>query len=361
MTILSNLPRCVCCVILCACAAHLRAPQAAPPVAGAAQSTPHMLGIYYVAELTTEQIRRLDRAKTVVLLPGGICEEHGPYLPSWTDGYWNEKMTRQLAERIAFRPGWNALLFPTIPLGNSPANEIAGLFSFPGSYPVRMSTLRAFYMDLGTELGEQGFRWIFVVSMHGGPNHSRALDQASEYFRDTYGGHMVHLLGLMSTVWETNEPELPAEQQEEEGLPIHAGVGETSEMLFIRPDLVDQGYKTARPYASSNMEGIVKISRQPGWPGYFGSPRLSTVRHGESLWNREASRTIDLAMKILDGLDERTIERYQDVMAKSAADLKLDEASLKHEEEMTRKQEQWLKKRLPRAAVFKTGEGQVQR
>jgi hypothetical protein len=38
------------------------------------------------------------------------------------------------------------------------ANEIAGRFSFPGTYAVRSSTLRAVFVDLGRKLGDQGFR-----------------------------------------------------------------------------------------------------------------------------------------------------------------------------------------------------------
>ena len=41
--------------------------------------------IYRVAEMNTDQIRALDRETTIVLLPGGILEQHGPYLPSFTD------------------------------------------------------------------------------------------------------------------------------------------------------------------------------------------------------------------------------------------------------------------------------------
>jgi len=39
-----------------------------------------------LADLNTTQIRALDRTKTVVFLPGGMLEEHGPYLPAYTDG-----------------------------------------------------------------------------------------------------------------------------------------------------------------------------------------------------------------------------------------------------------------------------------
>jgi creatinine amidohydrolase/Fe(II)-dependent formamide hydrolase-like protein len=39
-----------------------------------------------VGDLTTREIAALDRAKTVVILQGGMLEEHGPYLPAFTDG-----------------------------------------------------------------------------------------------------------------------------------------------------------------------------------------------------------------------------------------------------------------------------------
>jgi len=113
--------------------------------------------ILRIGEMNTEQIRALNLQKTVLLIPGGILEEHGPYLPSYTDGYADDAYTRELAKAIVARPGWTVVLFPQIPLGNDPANTIGGKTVFPGSYPVRMATLRAIYMDLANEFGEQGF------------------------------------------------------------------------------------------------------------------------------------------------------------------------------------------------------------
>lgn len=52
--------------------------------------------IYHVAQMNTEQIRALDKQKTVVIIPGGILEEHGPHLPSFTDGSVIERQTRNL-------------------------------------------------------------------------------------------------------------------------------------------------------------------------------------------------------------------------------------------------------------------------
>src|SRR5438132_11622617 len=112
--------------------------------------------IVRIAEMNTRQIRDLNLQKTVVLIPGGILEEHGPYLPSYTDGYAIDAYTQELAKAIVARPGWTVVLFPQIPLGNDPANTIGGKRVFRRSYPVRMATLRAIHMHLPNELREQG-------------------------------------------------------------------------------------------------------------------------------------------------------------------------------------------------------------
>ena len=186
--------------------------------------------------MNTEQIKALDREKTVVLLPEGILEEHGPYLPSGADSYITERRTQDLANAIVERPGWKVLIFPLIPLGTGPANTVGRKYVFPGSYTVRPSTLRTIFMDLGTDLGEQGFRWIFVVSSHRGLSHNRILNQAGDYFRDPYGGHMVNLEGLIYQP-QPNQTRSEEEQREDAGS-SHAGASETSLLLYFRPELV---------------------------------------------------------------------------------------------------------------------------
>jgi len=84
--------------------------------------------------LNTRQIEQLDRSKTVVIITGGILEEHGPYLPSGTDGIFNQALAADLAKFVASKPGWTALNFPLVPLGSGAANEIGGKYSFPGSW-----------------------------------------------------------------------------------------------------------------------------------------------------------------------------------------------------------------------------------
>jgi creatinine amidohydrolase/Fe(II)-dependent formamide hydrolase-like protein len=147
--------------------------------------------VLHFSDMNSTQIAELDRAKTVILIPGGILEEHGPYLPVHTDGYADRFYTEQLSRALAARSGWTIVIFPEIPLGFCGANCMGAKWNFPGSVTVRLVTFRAIYMDIAAALGEQGFRWIFVVHDHGDPRHNHALTQASDFFHDSYNGTMV--------------------------------------------------------------------------------------------------------------------------------------------------------------------------
>lgn len=299
--------------------------------------------IYEVKELSTDQIRALDRAKTVVILPGGILEQHGPYLPSFTDGYRNERLAHDLANAIVERPGWNVLLFPMIPLGSGGANQIGGKYSVAGTYALRSATLRAVYMDLATELGEQGFRWVFVVHMHGAPNHHMALDQAGDYFRDMYGGQMVNLFGLVARPFAAAIEGLKTDddRQNDQSAAEHAGMRETSEVLFLRPDLVAPTYATAMPYNAPDRAQMRATATAPNWPGYFGSPRRASAAFGAIVTKQISSMTVALALRILDGFDYRQIQRLGDTGPNDP----ITQAALAHDEESARRQSEWLARR----------------
>jgi len=299
--------------------------------------------ILRIGEMNTHQIQALDLSKTVVLIPGGILEEHGPYLPSYSDGYADEAYTRDLANTIVARPGWTVVVFPQIPLGNDPANTIGGRTVFPGSYPVRMATLRAIYMDLATELGDQGFRWIFLVHNHGSPNNHKALNQASDYFHDVYGGTMVHLFGLKPVFLccGTREKTLSAKELAEDGFPVHAGVDEQSQLLFLRPEFVPASYRSAPSLTGADFDDLVRIAKAEGWPGYFGAPRLATAAMGAQEFALSSHMLNQMALQILDGLDFRKIPKYADEMA--ALDVVGENAELRHEQAVEKRQLDWLK------------------
>ncbi|MES2047998.1 MAG: creatininase family protein [Pseudomonadota bacterium] len=299
--------------------------------------------VYLAAEMNTKQMATLDKTRTVVILTGGILEQHGPHLPSGTDTYMNEWWAQSLAEAIAKRPGWKVIVFPTIPLGTSGANVLGGKFSFAGTYTVRPETMRATFMDLSSELGQQGFRWIFVMHNHGSPLHNLMLDQASDYFHDTYGGRMVNLPGLLTA--PLPRPLRTAEANKEDGeFEVHAGMSETSRILFLRPDLVTADYAQATPHTANSLAEAVAAAKADSWEGFIGSPRLASTAFGAQELHQRAATYNTVALAVLDGSDPRSIPRLSEMAMKSPDMRRVESATQNYYDNIARKQQAWLQK-----------------
>ena len=286
----------------------------------AAPSTPAQAQVLRVGDLNTRQIRALDRNKTVVFLQGGMLEEHGPYLPAFTDGILSERLTLEVAQGlVAKKPEWTALLFPPVSVGASGYNEIGRQFVFPGTYAVRPSTLKAMYMDLATELGEQGFKWIMVVHVHGSPLHIAALDEAGDYFRDSYGGRMVNLWGLLPVIggWGTGMSAMTAAEKKEDGVSLHGGADEHSLMLHLQPNLVASDYLQAPSVTGSSYAESAAAARQKDWAGYIGAPRLGSAPLGRRIWTSFSATALETTIEILEGTDPAKYPRYLPLMEKN--------------------------------------------
>ncbi len=299
--------------------------------------------VLHLAELNTAQVLSLDRPHTVVLIPNGILEEHGPYLPSYTDGYWDEALTQDLARRIVARPGWTAVLFPPIPLGTNPANVVAHRYTFPGSFTVSQATIRSVFMDLADSFGEQGFRTILIIDSHGGPTQSLALDAASAYFHDTYGGTMTHLLGAMP-IFDCCHPleeTLTPQQVQANGMSIHADALEHSQVLFTNPNLVDPAYRSAAPNGAADFPGLTASATRPDWPGYLGSPAYASAALGARFFRELSDAVASLAFDIIDGkVDPAKLPRYGATMMPLTA--AIEAPMLEHEQAVAERHRKWL-------------------
>jgi creatinine amidohydrolase/Fe(II)-dependent formamide hydrolase-like protein len=234
-----------------------------------------------------------------------------------------------------------------IPLGSGGANEIGEKWSYPGSYTVRPATLRAVYMDLATSLGEQGFRWIFVVNSHGSPNHNVVLDQAGDYFRDTFGGHMVHVTGILTPESPPLDSVAGKAPASEDGFTVHAGLAEHAQVMALRADLVAPSIQNAPSITAKDFPDLVRIAHQPAWPGYFGAPAHASVALGQVLLAAQLRRHIEAAMKVLDGADEHTLPRYSKMIFTVPGVSAVMDSSAKHEAAVEARQQAWLARRRP--------------
>src|SRR5262250_364776 len=123
--------------------------------------------------MSTPALDALDRAKTVVLLTISPLETHGPHLPVGVDAFAARHFAEAVADRvIAARPGWAAVLAPTLYLGSFTFDSV-------GTVSVRQRVVRDAVVDYGRSLARTGFRYILVANGHGGPGHLTALEEAS--------------------------------------------------------------------------------------------------------------------------------------------------------------------------------------
>jgi creatinine amidohydrolase/Fe(II)-dependent formamide hydrolase-like protein len=220
---------------------------------------------------------------------------------------------------VAKKHGWAALVFPTVSVGASGSNEIGKQFVFPGTYAVRPSTLRATYMDLATELGEQGFKWIMVVNVHGSPLHIAAIDEAGDFFHDTFGGRMINLWGLLPVLagWGNAMSVMSPAEKKEDGVSLHAGADEHSMMLYLQPTLVARDVRSAVSVSGSSYDEAFAVTRQSAWPGYIGAPRLATAALGRRIWMGFSSAALKTTLEILDGKDPVAYPRYLSYLVKN--------------------------------------------
>jgi creatinine amidohydrolase len=295
-----------------------------------------------IAELSVTDIQAMDHSQTIVIIPAGLFEEHGPYLPSFSDGYENEWLSLHVAEALVTKTSRPILLFPTIPLGVGSPEDFGARQPFSGSYTVRPATLRTIFMDLGDALGRDGFRWIFILDSHGSPSHNRSLLEAGNYFHDTYGGRMVPLTAYQDSMVGDPPPFWQGAEAAENGFDIHGGAEETSELLFVRPEFVHDEYRTAKPQTAATDADFSRLAAASDWPGYFGSPRLASAQAGALLMQRRADNMTDLALRILDGFDPMGVPTRATPINKGFATL--DENLLRRSEIVAVRQREWLAK-----------------
>jgi len=226
-----------------------------------------------LAELTWEDVRDLDRARTVVLLPVGAVEAHGPHLPLGTDGLIAAAMARAAAARLEAR-GFGALLLP--PLDYSAAPFGAG---FAGTLSVAPATIAALVADIAVEVKRHGFAALGVANAHLDPAHLQALAEA---------GRLAAARGVTRFVCPdlTRREHAARLTDEFRSGACHAGRYEGSVIMATRPDLVRSAIQRSLPPVPASLSQAIRAGRstfaEAGGPrAYFGWPAEASVAEGE--------------------------------------------------------------------------------
>lgn len=259
--------------------------------------------VHRLEELSTPGLDALDRERTVVILSVSPLETHGPHLPLGVDAFTARYFSEAIAERVlASRPGWAVVLAPTLHLGSF-------TFDTVGTVRVRQRVVRDVVVDYGRALARAGFRHILVSNGHGGPGHLVALEEAAAIVSRRHRVTMASFTGHLA--WEFLRGRLLPRIEAGLGRPLspvereafaedaHGGWWETSIMLALRPDLVDDGYRTLPAARYSLRERLVpNYPLRRGGRGYVGHPALADPAFARAT----TEVLLAEAMTVVDGL-----------------------------------------------------------
>jgi creatinine amidohydrolase len=310
--------------------------------------------IYKLEELTWPQIDALDRERTLLILPVGMIEEHGPHLPVGADTYGVTYEANEASTRVSRSlPDWNIVLMPPITYGHSGANVIGNMLVHPGTYGIRQSTLRSLVADLGGQIAQNGFKWIFVMNGHAAPTHNIAINEACDFISETFRVTMLHLTGLFradsaiqSRGEKMNASHFSAAELSSFGMDVHAGVGETSAILAVRPDLVRSNYRTLPSRAGRSIEELREIATAPGWQGYLSSPAKATATYGRAVEAWWVDGFTDLILRTVRGENMLVHARGPETLPTAVAPVL--EQALANEAAFEAKLNNWLVQRRER-------------
>lgn len=249
-----------------------------------------------LSSLTSPKSLRRTHQPTVVLVPTGAVEQHGPHLPLGTDIF----IAKAIAERVASRVEG---VLVAEPLSYGCSWHHMGL---PGTVSLRTTTFIALLFDVCNSLSRSGFVPVLLNGHHGnGPPLRVALTDLAENGVRAYALSYFDL--LEDAVFETlPEPEISVG---------HAGALETSLMMHLDPESIAQdqvphdGTPTTWPDPHMYSKAAVSVVRpfeELNETGVIGQPELGSAEHGEKLFGAAVSRCTEVIQRILTLSFDRT-------------------------------------------------------
>ena len=204
---------------------------------------------------------RVTPHESLLLVPVGSVEQHGPHLPLATDAMIANAVTRAAAERLD-AAGTPVLVAPSLNYGASGEHE-----GFPGTVSIGHEAL----FLLLAEFGRSAARWargVIFVNGHGG--NTATLTKVVDLLR--YEGRAV--------AWTSTD--LP-------GSDAHAGDTETSLLRHLAPwavrvDLLEPGVTEPVQQLMPRLRegGVREVSPN----GVLGDPTASSAERGRALVER---------------------------------------------------------------------------
>lgn len=246
-----------------------------------------------MSDLTREELRGVAE-NSVLVVPIGATEQHGPHLAVGTDHLVAEHVAHKVAEAL---DATQILVAPTLPIGLSQHH-----LPFGGTLSFTPETFFRMLVEIGESAVTSGFASIFFLNGHGGN-----VEVAAAASREV--AHRTGRSAGSGSYWIMSWEKLVASGiGVDVRLPGHAGAFETSIVLALEPDLV--------PTELPNRDGDFG---RPG-PSFFGPYHESHPGAWEAIdgWSDSPMRaSAELGRSILGIVVEETARGIKEFAAKS--------------------------------------------
>src|SRR5215475_12493290 len=212
-----------------------------------------------VAELTSAECGRLISETSILCLPLGAIEQHGPHLPLDTDVVVAEGLTRRIVAR--WGDEFDLWQLPTLPIGLSREHDWA-----PGTLSLSIDGFLALVRDLAAEIVRAlPARNLAIINGHGG--NRGILDNLIHELRGDFALNacVLHPFDLSGVGAGSGD--------------VHGGRGETSVMLALDPqrvrrDLIPPIPPGGTPPAAEAITALI-FDRGASFPWRSDDPRLA--------------------------------------------------------------------------------------
>jgi creatinine amidohydrolase len=237
------------------------------------------------AHLKASELRALAERDAIVVMPVAAMEQHGPHLPVVVDSLLCAEVALRTARRLA--PRCPVVVAPTVWSGLSEHH-----MPFGGTFTLDFPTFFALLSCLCRSLTTHGFRRIFLLNGHGG-NRWALRVVVDELSRDLGAAF------AMATYWEPAAGAFARILEQQPGVQ-HACEAETSMVLALRPELVEQARlaeaKFIEPAHVATQRGAHLwrpfAARTP--TGVIGDPTAASAAKGERLLDAAAEAIAEL-------------------------------------------------------------------
>lgn len=184
----------------------------------------------YLPEMAWPEVADLLTRSDMVIIPVAAIEQHGYQGPLGTDFLNAVEKAKLIAQRT------DVLVAPILLPGNSPYH-----MGFPGTITLKSETIQAVYFEAAQSLIQHGFKRFLFLNGHGG-NAATTRFIVDRINQET-----------SAIAVELGEAAAPFMKRVTlPGAPVntfdrHSGFGETSDSLYLTPNLVDMSKAKAAP------------------------------------------------------------------------------------------------------------------